>query len=111
MIFNYLKITDFYYPDVIMISKVERELIKKPRELVKYIDSLQKEILDLKQKLNLRPSHKNYKIACDYAVYLLKRLNPNKRQTTNLNKDYIKMYEIKFYGRTTEIAGQKNKQE
>jgi hypothetical protein len=54
VIFNYLKITDFYYPDFIMITKVERELIKKPRELVKYIDSLQKEILDLKQKLNLR---------------------------------------------------------
>ena len=111
MIFNYLKITDFYYPDFIMITKVERELIKKPRELVKYIDSLQKEILDLKQMLNLRPSHKNYKIACDYAAYLLKRLNPNKRKTTNLNQEFIKLYELHFFGRTHEIAVQRIKKD
>jgi hypothetical protein len=61
------------------INKVEKELIKKPKELFKYIDSLQKEIIDLKHKLQF--SQRNYKTAYNFSVYLLKRLDPNKRKT------------------------------
>jgi len=94
-----------------MITKLEKELIKNPRELAKYIDSLQKENLDLQLKLQRRPTNRNYKIATDYVVYLLKRLNPNKRKTTNLNQEFVKLYELYFFGSTHEKAVERIKKD
>lgn len=94
-----------------MTTKVEKELIKNPRELAKYIDSLQKEKLELQSKLQRRPSSRNYKIATDYVVYLLKRLNPNKRKTTNLNQEFVKLYELYFFGSTHEKAVERIKKD
>ena len=94
-----------------MTTKVEKELIKNPRELAKYIDSLQKEKLELQSKLQRGPSSRNYKIATDYVVYLLKRLDPNKRKTTNLNQEFIKLYEFHFFGRTHEKAVERIKKD
>ena len=87
-----------------MTTKAEKELVKNPQKVAKYIDSLQKEKLGLQLKLKQRPSNRNYKIATDYVVYLLKRLDPNKRKTTNLNQEFIKLYEFHFFGRTHEKA-------
>jgi len=87
-----------------MTTKAEKELVKNPQKVAKYIDSLQKEKLELQLKLQRRPSSRNYKIATDYVVYLLKRLDPNKRKTTNLNQEFIKLYEFHFFGRTHEKA-------
>jgi len=94
-----------------MTTKAEKELIKNPRELAKYIDSLQKEKLHLQLKLQRRPSNRNYKIATDYVVYLLKRLDPNKRKTTNLNLEFIKLYELYFFGSTHEKAVERIKKD
>ena len=94
-----------------MTTKTEKELTKNPRELAKYIDSLQKEKLGLQLKLKQRPSKRNYKIATDYVVYLLKRLDPNKRKTTNLNQEFIKLYEFHFFGRTHEKAVERIKKD
>ena len=94
-----------------MTTKTEKELTKNPRELAKYIDSLQKEKLGLQLKLKQRPSKRNYKIATDYVVYLLKRLDPNKRKTTNLNQEFIKLYELCFFGSTHEKAVERIKKD
>ena len=91
------------------INKVEKELISKPKELFKYIDSLQKEIIYLKQKLQF--SQRNYKTAYNFSVYLLKRLDPNKRKTDNLNQEFIKLYKSYFHGSTHEKAVAKIKKD
>ena len=94
-----------------MTTKAEKELVKNPQKVAKYIDSLQKEKLELQLKLQRRPSSRNYKIATDYVVYLLKRLDPNKRKTTNLNQEFIKLYEFHFFGRTHEKAVERIKKD
>ena len=94
-----------------MTTKAEKELVKNPQKVARYIDSLQKEKLDLHLKLQRRPSSRNYKIATDYVVYLLKRLDPNKRKTTNLNQEFIKLYEFHFFGRTHEKAVERIKKD
>ena len=94
-----------------MTTKAEKELVKNPQKVARYIDSLQKEKLDLHLKLQRRPSSRNYKIATDYVVYLLKRLDPNKRKTTNLNQEFIKLYEFYFFGSTHEKAVQRIKKD
>ena len=94
-----------------MTTKAEKELVKNPQKVAKYIDSLQKEKLELQLKLQRRPSSRNYKIATDYVVYLLKRLDPNKRKTTNLNHEFIKLYELYFFGSTHEKAAQRIKKD
>ena len=94
-----------------MTTKAEKELVKNPQKVARYIDSLQKEKLDLQLKLQRRPSSRNYKIATDYVVYLLKRLDPNKRKTTNLNQEFIKLYELYFFGSTHEKAVQRIKKD
>jgi len=94
-----------------MTTKAEKELVKNPQKVARYIDSLQKEKLDLQLKLQRRPSSRNYKIATDYVVYLLKRLNPNKRKTTNLNQEFVKLYELYFFGSTHEKAVERIKKD
>ena len=94
-----------------MTTKAEKELVKNPQKVARYIDSLQKEKLELQLKLQRRPSSRNYKIATDYVVYLLKRLDPNKRKTTNLNQEFIKLYEFHFFGRTHEKAVERIKKD
>ena len=94
-----------------MTKKVDKELIKNPQELARYIDSLQKKKLELQLKLQRGPSSRNYKIASDYVVYLLKRLDPNKRKTTNLNHEFIKLYEFHYFGRTHEKAVERIKKD
>jgi len=79
-----------------MTTKAEKELVKNPQKVARYIDSLQKEKLDLQLKLQRRPSSRNYKIATDYVVYLLKRLNPNKRKTTNLIRNSLNCMSFTF---------------
>ena len=44
-----------------MTTKAEKELVKNPQKVARYIDSLQKEKLDLHLKLQRRPSSRNYK--------------------------------------------------
>lgn len=87
-----------------MVNAIEKTLLRKPRDLLKRIYQLEEEKDKLQSQLQKRPSLRNYKVATDYVVYLLKRLDPNKRKTTNLNQEFIKLYEFHFFGRTHEKA-------
>ena len=87
-----------------MVNAVEKTLLRKPRDLLKRIYQLKEEKDKLQNQLLKRPSLRNYKVATEYVIYLLKRLDPNKRKTTNLNQEFIKLYEFHFFGRTHEKA-------
>lgn len=94
-----------------MVNAVEKILLRKPRDLLKRIYQLEEEKKKLQNELSKRPSLNNYKTATEYVVYLLKRLDPNKRKTTNLNQEFIKLYEFHFFGRTHEMAVQSIKKD
>ena len=94
-----------------MVNAVEKTLLRKPRDLLKRIYQLEEEKKKLQNELSKRPSLNNYKTATEYVVYLLKRLDPNKRKTTNLNQEFIKLYEFHFFGRTHEMAVQSIKKD
>ena len=94
-----------------MVNAVEKTLLRKPRDLLKRIYQLEEEKKKLQDQLSKRSSLNNYKTAMEYVVYLLKRLDPNKRKTTNLNQEFIKLYELHFFGRTHEIAVQRIKKD
>ena len=87
-----------------MVNAVEKTLLLKPRDLLKRIYQLEEEKAKLQSQLQKRPSLRNYKVATEYVIFLLKRLDPNKRKTTNLNQEFIKLYEFHFFGRTHEKA-------
>ena len=87
-----------------MVNAVEKTLLRKPRDLLKRIYQLEEEKAKLQSQLQKRPSLRNYKVATEYVIFLLKRLDPNKRKTTNLNQEFIKLYEFHFFGRTHEKA-------
>ena len=94
-----------------MVNAVEKTLLRKPRDLLKRIYQLEEEKNKLLSQLQKRPSLRNYKVATDYVVYLLKRLDPNKRKSTNLNQEFIKLYEFHFFGRTHEKAVERIKKD
>lgn len=94
-----------------MVNAVEKILLRKPRDLLKRIYQLEEEKKKLQDQLSKRSSLNNHKTAMEYVVYLLKRLDPNKRKTTNLNQEFIKLYELHFFGRTHEIAVQRIKKD
>ena len=94
-----------------MISKVEKELLKKPEELLKRIYQLEDEKKELERQLLSRPSQKNYQVAIDYVIYLLKRIDPNKRKTSDLNREFLKLYKFHYFGRTHEVAVQRIKKD
>jgi predicted phage-related endonuclease len=94
-----------------MVNAVEKTLLRKPRDLLKRIYQLEEEKKKLQNELSKRPSLNNYKTATEYVIYLLKRLDPNKRKTTNLNQEFIKLYEFHFFGRTHEMAVQSIKKD
>ena len=94
-----------------MVNAVEKTLLRKPRDLLKRIYQLEEEKKKLQSQLQKHPSLRNYKVATEYVVYLLKRLDPNKRKTTNLNQEFIKLYKFHFFGRTHEIAVQRIKKD
>ena len=94
-----------------MVNAAEKTLLRKPRDLLKRIYQLEEEKDKLQSQLQKRPSLRNYKVATDYVVYLLKRLDPNKRKTANLNQEFIKLYEFHFFGRTHEKAVERIKKD
>jgi len=94
-----------------MVNAVEKTLLRKPRDLLKRIYQLEEEKKKLLSQLQKRPSLRNYKVAIKYAVYLLKRIDPNKRKTTNLNQEFIKLYEFHFFGSTHEKAVERIKKD
>ena len=94
-----------------MVNAAEKTLLIKPRDLLKRIYQLEEEKNKLQNQLQKRPSLRNYKVATEYVVYLLKRLDPNKRKTTNLNQEFIKLYEFHFFGRTHEKAVERIKKD
>ena len=94
-----------------MVNAVEKTLLRKPRDLLKRIYQLEEEKKKLQNQLQKRPSLRNYKVATEYVIYLLKRLDPNKRKTTNLNQEFIKLYEFHFFGRTHEKAVERIKKD
>ena len=94
-----------------MVNAVEKTLLRKPRDLLKRIYQLEEEKDKLQSQLQKRPSLRNYKVATEYVVYLLKRLDPNKRKTTNLNQEFIKLYELYFFGSTHEKAVERIKKD
>jgi len=94
-----------------MVNAVEKTLLRKPRELLNRIYQLEEEKNKLLSQLQKRPSLRNYKLATEYVVYLLKRLDPNKRKSTNLNQEFIKLYEFHFFGRTHEKAVERIKKD
>jgi len=94
-----------------MVNAVEKTLLRKPRDLLKRIYQLEEEKDKLQSQLQKRPSLRNYQVATEYVVYLLKRLDPNKRKTTNLNQEFIKLYEFHFFGRTHEKAVERIKKD
>ena len=94
-----------------MVNAVEKTLLRKPRELLKRIYQLEEEKAKLQSQLQKRPSLRNYKVATEYVVFLLKRLDPNKRKSTNLNQEFIKLYEFHFFGRTHEKAVERIKKD
>ena len=94
-----------------MVNAVEKTLLRKPRDLLKRIYQLEEEKDKLQNQLQKRPSLRNDKVATEYVVYLLKRLDPNKRKTTNLNQEFIKLYEFHFFGRTHEKAVERIKKD
>ena len=94
-----------------MVNAVEKMLLRKPRDLLKRIYQLEEEKKKLQNQLQKRPSLRNYKVATEYVVYLLKRLDPNKRKATNLNQEFIKLYEFHFFGRTHEKAVERIKKD
>jgi len=59
-----------------MVNAVEKTLLRKPRDLLKRIYQLEEEKNKLQSQLQKRPSLRNYNVATDYVVYLLKRLDP-----------------------------------
>ena len=94
-----------------MVNAVEKTLLRKPRDLLKRIYQLEEEKDKLQNQLQKRPSLRNYKVATEYVIYLLKRLDPNKRKTANLNQEFIKLYEFHFFGRTHEKAVERIKKD
>jgi len=94
-----------------MVNAVEKMLLRKPRDLLKRIYQLEEEKAKLQSQLQKRPSLRNYKVATEYVVFLLKRLDPNKRKSTNLNQEFIKLYEFHFFGRTHEKAVERIKKD
>lgn len=94
-----------------MVNAVEKTLLRKPRDLLKRIYQLEEEKDKLQSQLQKRPSLRNYKVATEYVVYLLKRLDPNKRKATNLNQEFMKLYELHFFGRTHEKAVERIKKD
>ena len=94
-----------------MVNAVEKTLLRKPRDLLKRIYQLEEEKDKLQNQLLKRPSLRNYKVATEYVIYLLKRLDPNKRKTANLNQEFIKLYEFHFFGRTHEKAVERIKKD
>ena len=94
-----------------MVNAVEKTLLRKPRDLLKRIYQLEEEKAKLQSQLQKRPSLRNYKVATEYVVFLLKRLDPNKRKSTNLNQEFIKLYEFHFFGRTHEKAVERIKKD
>ena len=94
-----------------MVNAVEKTLLRKPRDLLKRIYQLEEEKNKLLSQLQKRPSLRNYRVATEYVVFLLKRLDPNKRKTTSLNQEFIKLYEFHFFGRTHEKAVERIKKD
>ena len=84
-----------------MVNAVEKTLLRKPRDLQR-IYQLEEEKAVTKPT-SKRPSLRNYKVATEYVIFLPKA-DPNKRKTTNLNQEFIKLYEFHFFGRTHEKA-------